>query len=117
MTRNQNEVQESTHIDIDIGYREYVLIMKCNRNTVIEDSVVRLVPYRKEHVFKYNQWMSDPFLQETTESEPLRCECACLTIPFVWITEIRAYNIQIAVNIKYFVKIHYASLALSFSPA
>ncbi|GAX82981.1 hypothetical protein CEUSTIGMA_g10408.t1 [Chlamydomonas eustigma] len=45
--------------------------MRCNQNTVIEDSIVNLVPYRKEHVLQYNQWMSDPFLQETTESEPL----------------------------------------------
>lgn len=46
--------------------------MKINCNTVIDGVVVRLVPYRAEHVDIYHGWMSDPFLQQTTESEPLR---------------------------------------------
>lgn len=45
--------------------------MKSNQDTVIVGSLVTLVPYRQEHVDKYNQWMQDPNLQEMTESEPL----------------------------------------------
>ena len=48
--------------------------MKANLNTVIEGKVVSLVPYRPEHVERYNAWMQDPHLQETTESEPLTLE-------------------------------------------
>ncbi len=47
-------------------------IMKANSNLVIEGSAVMLVPYRHEHVELYHRWMADPFLQQTTESEPLR---------------------------------------------
>ncbi|KAJ2154023.1 N-acetyltransferase 9, partial [Coemansia sp. RSA 637] len=32
---------------------------------------VILVPYEKEHVPKYHEWMKSPFLQEMTGSEPL----------------------------------------------
>mmetsp|Transcript_34213 Transcript_34213/g.75893 ORF Transcript_34213/g.75893 Transcript_34213/m.75893 type:complete len:206 (-) Transcript_34213:1962-2579(-) len=48
--------------------------MKINFNTTIEGDIVKLVPYRKHHVDVYHVWMQDPFLQETTESEPLTME-------------------------------------------
>ncbi|TYZ58487.1 hypothetical protein PybrP1_004192 [[Pythium] brassicae (nom. inval.)] len=35
---------------------------------------VTLVPYEKEHVAKYHEWMKDPWLQEMTASEPLSME-------------------------------------------
>ncbi|GLD99170.1 hypothetical protein PINS_up007888 [Pythium insidiosum] len=45
-----------------------------NVNLVILGSRVTLVPYEREHVAKYHQWMTDPWLQETTASEPLSME-------------------------------------------
>eukprot|EP01096_Ripella_sp_DP13-Kostka_P014372 TRINITY_DN6468_c0_g1_i1.p2 TRINITY_DN6468_c0_g1~~TRINITY_DN6468_c0_g1_i1.p2 ORF type:complete len:192 (-),score=75.09 TRINITY_DN6468_c0_g1_i1:7-582(-) len=40
----------------------------------VESARVRLVPYEPQHVPKYNGWMKDQFLQETTASEPLSLE-------------------------------------------
>ncbi|KAL9457374.1 hypothetical protein AB3S75_006423 [Citrus x aurantiifolia] len=40
----------------------------------LEGEKLILVPYMKEHVPKYHQWMQDPFLLETTASEPLTLE-------------------------------------------
>lgn len=37
----------------------------------IEGEKVILVPYMKQHVPKYHQWMQDPLLLEATASEPL----------------------------------------------
>ncbi|KAJ0112740.1 hypothetical protein Patl1_01873 [Pistacia atlantica] len=37
----------------------------------LEGDKVILVPYMKEHVPKYHQWMEDPVLLEATASEPL----------------------------------------------
>ncbi|KAJ1675221.1 N-acetyltransferase 9, partial [Spiromyces aspiralis] len=48
--------------------------MKINANTVLIGSRVVLVPYEKEHVPTYHQWMKDPLLQELTASEPLTLE-------------------------------------------
>ncbi|KZV75300.1 hypothetical protein PENSPDRAFT_624732 [Peniophora sp. CONT] len=45
--------------------------MRANQNIAIVSDRVVLVPYRKEHVPKYNEWMQDPELQEQTASEPL----------------------------------------------
>eukprot|EP00245_Coleochaete_scutata_P007530 TRINITY_DN22970_c0_g1_i1.p1 TRINITY_DN22970_c0_g1~~TRINITY_DN22970_c0_g1_i1.p1 ORF type:complete len:204 (+),score=33.96 TRINITY_DN22970_c0_g1_i1:242-853(+) len=47
--------------------------MRQNYNSCLygEQQKVLLVPYRPEHVPKYHEWMKDPFLQETTGSEPL----------------------------------------------
>jgi len=35
---------------------------------------ITLTPYRRSHVSTYNEWMQDPHLLETTESEPLTLE-------------------------------------------
>eukprot|EP00192_Tetraselmis_astigmatica_P020060 CAMPEP_0117684706 /NCGR_PEP_ID=MMETSP0804-20121206/21271_1 /TAXON_ID=1074897 /ORGANISM="Tetraselmis astigmatica, Strain CCMP880" /LENGTH=184 /DNA_ID=CAMNT_0005495773 /DNA_START=11 /DNA_END=561 /DNA_ORIENTATION=+ len=48
--------------------------MKANCNLVLEGDKAVLVPYREEHVAAYHKWMTDPFLQETTASEPLTLE-------------------------------------------
>ncbi|ORY97282.1 GNAT domain-domain-containing protein [Syncephalastrum racemosum] len=48
--------------------------MKRNENLVLIGSRVILVPYKKEHVEKYHEWMQSPFLQEMTASEPLTLE-------------------------------------------
>lgn len=48
--------------------------MRINENLVLTGSACVLVPYRHEHVATYNAWMQDPFLQQTTESEPLNIE-------------------------------------------
>ncbi|KAJ4730170.1 N-acetyltransferase 9-like protein [Melia azedarach] len=40
----------------------------------LEGEKVILVPYMKEHVPKYHQWMQNPFLLQTTASEPLTLE-------------------------------------------
>ncbi|KAF4031161.1 Acetyltransferase (GNAT) domain [Phytophthora infestans] len=48
--------------------------MKANEGVVITGQQVTLVPYEKEHVSKYHNWMKDPWLQEMTASEPLSIE-------------------------------------------
>ncbi|KAG2780890.1 hypothetical protein PC129_g8965 [Phytophthora cactorum] len=48
--------------------------MKANEGVVITGQRVTLVPYEKEHVPKYHNWMKDPWLQEMTASEPLSIE-------------------------------------------
>ncbi|KAG1697039.1 hypothetical protein DVH05_017425 [Phytophthora capsici] len=48
--------------------------MKANAGVVIAGQKVTLVPYEKEHVPKYHNWMKDPWLQEMTASEPLSIE-------------------------------------------
>ena len=48
--------------------------MRINRNTVLVGSKVVLVPYRKQHVPQYHEWMKDPVLQTETASEPLSLE-------------------------------------------
>ncbi|CBQ67529.1 related to N-acetyltransferase [Sporisorium reilianum SRZ2] len=48
--------------------------MKINRNTVLVGHRVVLVPYRKQHVPRYHEWMKDPLIQEQTASEPLSLE-------------------------------------------
>ncbi|OIT31249.1 PREDICTED: N-acetyltransferase 9-like protein [Nicotiana attenuata] len=37
----------------------------------LEGEKVTLVPYMREHVPKYHEWMQDPFLLQATGSEPL----------------------------------------------
>jgi RimJ/RimL family protein N-acetyltransferase len=48
--------------------------MKLNFETCLAGDVCVLVPYRREHVEKYHQWMLDPALLEATASEPLSLE-------------------------------------------
>eukprot|EP00744_Colponema_vietnamica_P015550 GILI01021799.1.p1 GENE.GILI01021799.1~~GILI01021799.1.p1 ORF type:complete len:186 (+),score=47.93 GILI01021799.1:62-619(+) len=48
--------------------------MKINAETRLEGEKVVLVPYLKSMVPKYHSWMQDPFLLETTASEPLTLE-------------------------------------------
>jgi RimJ/RimL family protein N-acetyltransferase len=45
--------------------------MKLNYETALVGSSSILVPYRREHVKKYHEWMLDPALLEATASEPL----------------------------------------------
>ncbi|KZT18317.1 acyl-CoA N-acyltransferase [Neolentinus lepideus HHB14362 ss-1] len=45
--------------------------MLVNQDTVLLGSKVILVPYTKEHVKKYHEWMLDDRLRELTASEPL----------------------------------------------
>ncbi|EPQ61379.1 hypothetical protein GLOTRDRAFT_69772 [Gloeophyllum trabeum ATCC 11539] len=48
--------------------------MLVNQETVLLGNKVILVPYMKEHVARYHQWMLDPELRELTASEPLTLE-------------------------------------------
>ena len=48
--------------------------MRVNESTVLLGPRVRLVPYRRAHVLRYNQWMQDPELLELTCSEHLTLE-------------------------------------------
>ncbi|KAL4447998.1 hypothetical protein ABPG75_005217 [Micractinium tetrahymenae] len=48
--------------------------MKDNANLVIRGQRVLLVPYRRDHVPRYHEWMQDGQLQELTASEPLSLE-------------------------------------------
>ncbi|KAI9506832.1 hypothetical protein GGI25_000136 [Coemansia spiralis] len=45
--------------------------MRANEHLAIIGNQAILVPYEKEHVPKYHEWMKSPFLQEMTGSEPL----------------------------------------------
>jgi RimJ/RimL family protein N-acetyltransferase len=45
--------------------------MITNAHTGIKGQRITLIPYRKQHVEIYHEWMKDPFLQEMTSSEPL----------------------------------------------
>jgi RimJ/RimL family protein N-acetyltransferase len=45
--------------------------MKLNYETCLVGSSSILVPYRRDHVQKYHDWMLDPVLLEATASEPL----------------------------------------------
>ncbi|KAF3785733.1 N-acetyltransferase 9-like protein [Nymphaea thermarum] len=40
------------------------------RASIVGEAVI-LVPYQREHVPRYHQWMTDPALLEATASEPL----------------------------------------------
>ncbi|KAH8091399.1 acyl-CoA N-acyltransferase [Cristinia sonorae] len=48
--------------------------MRANKDTTIRLANIVLVPYRKEHVAKYHEWMQSAELQELTASEPLTLE-------------------------------------------
>ncbi|XP_073245006.1 N-acetyltransferase 9-like protein isoform X2 [Porites lutea] len=48
--------------------------MRINSKTVLEGEKVVLVPYRKEHVPRYHDWMQSPELLEQTASERLTLE-------------------------------------------
>lgn len=45
--------------------------MRTNESTIVQGPLVRLVPYRREHVPRYHAWMQDPELLELTCSEKL----------------------------------------------
>ena len=45
--------------------------MRHNANLVLRGARCTLVPYRREHVARYHEWMKDPAIQEATASEPL----------------------------------------------
>ncbi|KAF2858381.1 acyl-CoA N-acyltransferase [Piedraia hortae CBS 480.64] len=47
--------------------------MKINTTTAIQGRIL-LVPYCKQHVAQYHEWMQDAHLQATTASEPLSLE-------------------------------------------
>ncbi|KAL6137018.1 hypothetical protein ACLB2K_062313 [Fragaria x ananassa] len=46
-------------------------MMKGKESVSLEGKKVILVPYMKEHVPKYHEWMQDPALLQATGSEPL----------------------------------------------
>jgi RimJ/RimL family protein N-acetyltransferase len=48
--------------------------MKINEYTRIIGDKVILIPYRKHHVEKYHEWMSDEEIRKLTASEPLSLE-------------------------------------------
>ncbi|GBG29065.1 N-acetyltransferase 9-like protein [Hondaea fermentalgiana] len=48
--------------------------MRTNWETRLVGKRVVLVPYRRQHVEKYHEWMKDPALLEATASEPLSVE-------------------------------------------
>ncbi|KDN48530.1 hypothetical protein K437DRAFT_293864 [Tilletiaria anomala UBC 951] len=48
--------------------------MRDNEATVLVGEKCILVPYRRQHVQRYHEWMADPVLQQQTASEPLSLE-------------------------------------------
>uniref|UniRef100_A0A7S4C1W0 N-acetyltransferase domain-containing protein n=1 Tax=Chrysotila carterae TaxID=13221 RepID=A0A7S4C1W0_CHRCT len=48
--------------------------MRLNEDTILQTSSFRLVPYRPEHVLKYNEWMQDETLLYLTCSDQLTLE-------------------------------------------
>nr|CAI5823468.1 unnamed protein product [Callosobruchus analis] len=48
--------------------------MYINKDTVITGKNVILIPYKKDHVLKYHEWMKSEELQKLTASEPLSLE-------------------------------------------
>ena len=48
--------------------------MRLNEKVVIYGTRVILVPYEKDHVEKYHNWMKDQEILEATASEPLSIE-------------------------------------------
>ena len=48
--------------------------MKLNEKVVIYGTRVILVPYERDHVEKYHNWMKDREILEATASEPLTLE-------------------------------------------
>ncbi|KAJ8246413.1 hypothetical protein GJAV_G00267470 [Gymnothorax javanicus] len=48
--------------------------MRMNEDTLLEGNYVVLVPYSRDHVPRYHEWMSSPELQKLTASEPLTLE-------------------------------------------
>jgi hypothetical protein len=56
------------------GVLEKTKTMRDNFETILVGQKVVLVPYRKEHVFKYHEWMQSCELLEATASEPLTIE-------------------------------------------
>ncbi|CAH1180488.1 unnamed protein product [Phaedon cochleariae] len=48
--------------------------MRINKDTTIVGNNVVLIPYKKEHVDKYHEWMKSTELQMLTGSEPLSLE-------------------------------------------
>lgn len=55
-------------------YNLAALRMKLNYDIELIGQKIRLVPYRKEFVEKYHEWMKDPYILEMTASEPLSIE-------------------------------------------
>jgi RimJ/RimL family protein N-acetyltransferase len=45
-----------------------------NANVKLQTLKLALIPYRKEHVLVYHEWMKDPLLLKLTCSEPLTLE-------------------------------------------
>ena len=54
-------------------HRVQINKMLQNQNTILssQSHSIFLVPYRKEHVPIYHEWMKDPYLLAMTASEPL----------------------------------------------
>ncbi|CAH1104351.1 unnamed protein product [Psylliodes chrysocephalus] len=48
--------------------------MIINKDTTITGQRVILIPYKKDHVLKYHEWMKSESLQQLTASEPLTLE-------------------------------------------
>uniref|UniRef100_A0A182QWU0 N-acetyltransferase domain-containing protein n=1 Tax=Anopheles farauti TaxID=69004 RepID=A0A182QWU0_9DIPT len=68
------ELEEMVPIDKLPERRAWPHTMRLNEHLQIKGNHVILVPYEKQHVEKYHQWMQSEELQELTASEPLSLE-------------------------------------------
>eukprot|EP01084_Bolivina_argentea_P074404 134968_1 len=66
------EIEKETKIDKEDD--EHIEDWQILKKSMIDGVKVKLVPYTADHVPTYNKWLSDPYIQTMTSSEPYSLE-------------------------------------------